>query len=185
MLNREMLQGLQLNEDVITSILGAHEEAVAALRQEGAASLDALAQERDEWRTRSQAHETAALSAQEALSAYQAQVEQTQLQQARHAALCDALARFGANEQAIAMMADAAMLTEADWNGDKLADEGAFLCTMKSRYAGLFSVPQSIPTRRVNPPVTPGGALTPDDLRHMSAGDINSNWSAVKQALGR
>ena len=163
-LTRDFLAQLQLTDDAADRILAAYEEAVAALTQQ---------------------HDAALAEAQSAHAAYRAQVETERQQSARRAALADALSRFGANSQAIPLMLDACPLAESDWAGDALADEGGTLNAIRARYAPLFDAPRTLPTARIAPPDSPGGPMTLEDLRRMSAEDINRRWATVKQTLDR
>lgn len=188
-LTRKLLKELELNDSTIERIIAAHVETVDALRQErdtalsAAADRDELARERDALRTQSEEH-LADLHRMEAeFTAYRTQVDESQHRAARRSALADALSRAGANAQAIPLMVDALPLCSSDWNGDALADEGAVIAQAQSRYAPLFAQPQKLPTLRVAPPVDAGGTLSPEDLKRMSATDINRNWTAVRQAL--
>ena len=188
-LTRKLLKELELTDSAIERIIAAHVETVDALRQERDAALSAAAdrdeifREREELRTQSEAHLSDLLRVQTEYTAYRAQVDEAQHRETRRAALADALARAGANADAIPLMVDALPLGRDDWNGDTLADEGSVIARAQAQYAPLFARPQKLPTRRVAPPVDAGGALSHEDLKRMSATDINRNWTAVRQAL--
>lgn len=171
-LTRKLLKELELNDNAIERIIAAHVEVTDALREERDA---ALAQ------SEAQLGQTAA--AQEALSAYRAQVEQEQHAAARRLALTSALTAQGANVQALPLLLDAISLPEDAWRGDALADAAAALQPYRARYSGLFAAKSPIPVTRVAPPLAAGGLLTHADVKRMSANDINRHWSAVQKAL--
>ena len=188
-LTRKLLKELELTDSAIERIIAAHVETVDTLRQERDAALSAAAdrdeifREREELRTQSEAHLSDLLRVQTEYTAYRAQVDEAQHRETRRAALADALARAGANADAIPLMVDALPLGRDDWNSNALADEGSVIARAQAQYAPLFARHQKLPTRRVAPPGDAGGALSHEDLKRMSATDINRNWTAVRQAL--
>ena len=171
-LTRKLLKELELNENAVERIIAAHVETVDALRQERDAAL-----------AQSEAQQAEAASTREALSAYQAQVEQQQRSDARRSALASALTEYGANPQATPLLLDAITLPEESWDGTTLLDTAAVMQGCREKYPGLFARKNPIPVTRVSPPLGGGGALTHADVKRMSVSDINRNWSAVKTAL--
>ena len=171
-LTRKLLKELELDESAIERIIAAHVETVDALRQE----RDAAQAQCD-----AQQGETALVQAEYA--AYRSEVEEARRLSARREALTQALTAQGANPQALPLLLDAISLPEEAWQDDHLADAAAALQPWRMKYGGLFTVKRPVPVTRVRPPITGGGQLTPADVKRMSAGDINRNWSAVKNAL--
>ena len=171
-LTRKLLKELELNEDAVERIIAAHVETVDALRQERDAAI-----------SQSEAQQAEAASAREALSAYQAQIEQQQQTAGRRSSLAAALAEHGANPQATPLLLDAITLPEEAWDGTALLDANAAMQSCRGKYPGLFARKNPIPVTRVSPPLGGGGALTHADVKRMSAADINRNWSAVRTAL--
>lgn len=171
-LTRKLLKELELNDDAIERIIAAHVETVDALRQE----RDAAQAQCD-----AQQGETAVLQAE--YTAYRGQVEEAQRLSARREALTQALTAQGANPNALPLLLDAIRLPEEAWQDNKLTDANTSLQPWRAKYGALFTVRNPVPVQKIRPPVTAGGLLTHADVKRMSAGDINRNWSAVRTAL--
>lgn len=171
-LTRKLLKELELNEEAVERIIAAHVETVNALQQERDAALG---------QSEAQQAETAAVR--EEFAAFRASTEQAQQAAARRAALTEALAQQGASSSALPLLLDAITLPEESWAGDTLKDAAAALQAYRVKYPGLFAAKKPLPVTRVSPPLGGGGALTHADVKRMSAGDINRNWSAVQKAL--
>lgn len=179
-LTRRLLKELELNDEAIERIIAAH-----------AATVDALRTERDEALAASAAH-TQAVSERDALriEADARSAEASMLREElsglkRLSTAEDALRRGGAMPQAAALLARACTAAPGQWDGASLLDEAAFVEEARRQYGDFFLQLQPLPTDCVEPPVNPGGALTRDDVRQMSASDINRNWSEVRSALRR
>lgn len=190
-LTRRLLKELELTDDAVERIIAAHADTVDALKQERDAALiraqqtEASLQERDELRTLADTRLAEASAAREELDAYRTRTEARRQQEARRTALAEALAGLGANPQAIPLLLDAVKLPEECWAGDALADPSAALHPVRTQYGAFFTARSPIPVTQVRPPVSAGGLLTHEDIRRMSEGDINRNWSAVSTALTR
>ena len=188
-LTRRLLKELELENSAIERIIAAHAETVDALRQERDAALtranqiEASQQEREELRTQLASRTQEAADLQADYAAYRAQVEGERRTAARRAALTEALTAQGANPQALPLLLDAIQLPEEAWQEDVLPDAAATLQPWRAKYGALFAAKSPIPVTRVSPPLTGGGLLTPADVKHMSAEDINKHWSAVRTAL--
>lgn len=163
-LTRRLLKDMELNDETIERIIAAHAETVTALQAQAAG------------------HENEAQRIQGELDAFRRQVESERTGMLREQALQAALRRAGANEHAVPLLARTLETREDDWDGDRLRDEGAFLSPVRAQYAAFFSQPQPIPTDRIAPPLD-GGMLSLEDVRRMSAEEINRNWSQVCSAL--
>ena len=188
-LTRKLLKELELNDAAIERIIAAHVDTVDSLKQERDAALtraaqtEASIQEREELRALAEARGQEAVAVREELSAYRLQVESDAHASARRAALADALTAHGANPQALPLLLDAIALPEEAWSGDALLDAAASLQPWRAKYGALFAAKSPVPVRKVRPPLSGGGLLTPADVKRMSASDINRNWSAVRSAL--
>ena len=188
-LTRRLLKELELENSAIERLIAAHAETVDALRQERDAALtranqiEVSQQEREELRTQLASRTQEAADLQADYAAYRAQVEGERRTAARRAALTEALTAQGANPQALPLLLDAIQLPEEAWQEDALPDAAATLQPWRAKYGALFAAKSPIPVTRVSPPLTGGGLLTPADVKHMSAEDINKHWSAVKTAL--
>lgn len=188
-LTRRLLKELELENSAIERIIAAHAETVDALRQERDAALtranqiEVSQQEQEELRAQLASRTQEAADLQADYAAYRAQVEGERRTAARRGALTEALTAQGANPQALPLLLDAIQLPEEAWQEDALPDAAATLQPWRAKYGALFAAKSPIPVTRVSPPLTSGGLLTPADVKHMSAEDINKHWSAVKTAL--
>ena len=179
-LTRKLLKELELTDAAIERVISAHTATVDALKQERETALaEADASARQEL----DAVRQEAASTMAELTAYRAQVEADRYHEARRTALSEALEKQGANPQAIPLMLDAITLPEEAWQGDTLVDPRAAVHPYQEKYGPLFARRTAIPVTKVLPPVHASGALTPADVKRMSADDINRNWSAVRTAL--
>lgn len=186
-LTRRLLKELQLSEETIGTIIAAHADSLAGLKEErdawreAAAPNEALKEERD--RLSAQVGELTGWQAKaEALQAEQAAREaaarQAEEASARTEALTAALTARGANQAALPLLLMAAERDAGStWEAEALAGQ------LAQSYPAMFASVQRIPTGRIDPPVGGASALTPRELDAMSLEEINDNWSAVKSAL--
>lgn len=156
-LTRELLTEMELTESAIDRILRAHQEA-----------LDAHQAETERIRGE--------------YGAYRLQVDAERVAGQRQATIHDLLRSAGANEAAIPLLAMAISTKEEDWEGGALRDPSAVLAPVCEQYAGFFCLPAPIPTDPITPPLD-GSSLTLEDIRCMSPGEINENWSHICAAL--
>nr|MBR4280930.1 hypothetical protein [Clostridia bacterium] len=163
-LTRKLLKELELNEVIIERIIAAHAETVDGLRTESAR------------------HEHEAQQLRSEFDAYRLEIHNERTAAQRKESLREALSRAGANEQALDLLSLAVTTTENDWDGPRLKDESLTLHPVKAQYAAFFSQPSPIPTDPVAPPLDTS-TLTMEDVRRMSSGEINRNWSAICAAL--
>jgi len=163
-LTRRLLKELELNEVIIERIISAHAETVDALRTEAAEKQ----------------HEAERL--QRDFDAFRIEAENQRVAARRQETLNAALLRAGANEQALGLLSMAVKTSEDDWDGPNLRDETAVLHPVRTQYAAFFSQPSPIPTEICTPPLDTS-ALTLEDVRRMTSGEINRNWSQICAAL--
>ena len=78
---------------------------------------------------------------------------------------------------ALAVEGIAAGATGSPWGGDAL---------LSGAYKGLVSTMQQQGANPANPPAgTPAKRYTTEELRSMSAAEINANWDAIKASIGQ
>ncbi len=189
MLNRKLLREMGVPDDAVERILSLHHEALDPLQTELDEARVALTDhaavlaERDELRNTAAENEAHAARVQTELDDFRQQVHHERTEQGRTAALHEALRQAGANEQAIPLLAQAIHTTEDDWQDTTLIDAVRTLTPVASEYGAFFSEPVQLPTERCTPPLSPSNLLTREDLRAMTAEEINQNWSQVRQAL--
>lgn len=185
-LTRRLLKDMELNDEAIERIIAAHAATVDALREEQRAAVTAAQNESsaecEALRTAADEHRQEAERIRQEYDAFRRATEAAQTAQAREQALCAALRRSGANELAVPLLAKAVSTTEADWDGAALRDEHAALEGVLTQYSAFFAQPVPLPTDRISPPLD-SSRLTREDVRCMSAEEINRNWSQVCSAL--
>lgn len=189
-LTRKLLRELELNDEAIEHILAAHTEAVDALCSErdearqAAAALEQAAAERDALRETAANHQQEAERLRSEFDLYRRQVDEERTAQGRKSAIREALRKAGANELALPLLAQAVSTTEADWDGAELRMGADVISPVVRQYGAFFAQPIPLPTDRCSPPLD-GSALTREDVRGMSAEEINRNWSQVRSALNQ
>lgn len=166
-LTRKLLRELELNEEAIERIIGAHAETVDALRAEAAA------------------HQQETSRVQAAFDAFRLESEQARITAQRQSVLRETLTRAGVNELAVPLLAQTLSTADADWDGQQLRDAEAFLAPVREQYAGFFTRTEVLPTDQVSPPLEGSGSLTREDVRRMSASEINQHWPLVRSALAQ
>lgn len=187
-LTRKLLRELELNDETIERILAAHTEAVDALcierdeARQAAAALEQTTAERDALRETAANHQQEAERLRGEFELFRQQVHAERTAEGRESAIREALRRAGANELALPLLAQAVKTDEADWDGVALREGADVLSPVIRQYGAFFSQPVPIPNDRVSPPLD-GSALSREDVRVMSAEEINRNWHQVRSAL--
>jgi hypothetical protein len=189
-LTRKLLKSFGLEESVIESIIEAHGETVEALKRERdgykttADTAEAVAKERDEYKTKLEKAGDAA-KVQADFDAYKQKVEQDKQRAGKVTAL-DALFESGgvkrkAFRDALLKVWDVDAL-EQDATG-ALKDADAIREKLKNDYPDFLAVEDDKGIPPTAPPAGGGKAYTRDELKGMSAEDINKNWDAVQKSL--
>lgn len=71
-------------------------------------------------------------------------------------------------------------------DGDKIKDTKGLDALLSGAYKGLVSTMQQQGANPANPPAgTPAKRYTTEELRSMSAAEINANWDAIKASIGQ
>ena len=71
-------------------------------------------------------------------------------------------------------------------DGDKIKDTKGLDALLSGAYKGLISTTQQQGANPANPPAgTPAKNYTTEQIRSMSAAEINANWDAIKASIGQ
>ena len=193
-LTRKFLKALGIEDDKIDEIVAAHGETVTALKAEideakqGASGLDAVTKERDRYKVDLEALQKTsgdAAKVQAEYDAYKAQVERDKTAAKKGAALDAVLEKANVERASFRKMLrnnwDMDTL-ELDENGN-VKDEAALISRIKADYPDFIGTAHTEGTKPLTPP--PGGSktYTREQLKGLSADEINANWAAVQAAL--
>ena len=193
-LTRKFLKALGIEDDKIDEIVAAHGETVTALKAEideakqGASGLDAITKERDRYKADLEALQKTsgdAAKVQAEYDAYKAKVEKDKTAVKKGAALDAVLKKAGVERESFRAQ------LKKGWDMDALdldesgaaKDEAALLSRIKADYPDFIGAVNTEGTKPLTPP--PGGVktYTREQLKGLSAEEINANWSAVQAAL--
>lgn len=183
-LTRKFLKELGLGEETLERIIAAHASTVEGLRGERDAALAAVGSGTEEREGLRRAAEEQAENARRVQAEFDAYRQEAEAQQSRRRGdyLSAALRRAGAVEAAVPLLAGAIPLNGEGWKGDQLADEEAAIRRLQSAHAGLFTQVEALPTDLCAPPLD-GDVVTAEDVRGMTAEEINRNWEVVQDAI--
>ena len=193
-LTRKFLKALGIEDDKIDEIVSAHGETVTALKAEideakqGASGLDAVTKERDRYKADLEALQKTsgdAAKVQAEYDAYKAQVDRDKTAAKKGAALDAVLKKAGVERESFR-----AQLRKG-WDMDTVEleesggvkDEAALLSRIKADYPDFIGTVNTEGTKPLTPPAGGGKTYTRDQLKGLSAEEINANWGAVSAAL--
>lgn len=193
-LTRKFLKALGIEDDKIDEIVAAHGETVTALKAEideakqGASGLDAITKERDRYKADLEALQKTsgdAAKVQADFDAYKAQVEKDKTAAKKGAALNAVLKKAGVERESFrAQLIKGWDMDTVELEQDgKVKDEAALLSRIKADYHDFIGTAHTEGTNPLTPP--PGGSktYTREQLKGLSAEEINANWGAVSAAL--
>jgi hypothetical protein len=190
-LTRKLLKSLSLEESVIETIIDAHTETVDALKQQRDAAqaeadkVTAITRERDEALEKlSKAGDAAKVQAD--FDAYKQQVEGEKLNAATDAALYDLAKKAGIQRESFLKLAVKNFNRDAIKRGDgnSISNGDELVEAFKAEFPDFLATePSPTPIPPNNPPPGPVKTYTKEQIKGMSAEEINKNWDAVKNAL--
>lgn len=189
-LTRNFLKSMGLTEEQVSAIIENHTDTVEGLKKErdtlkaAADSVEALTRERDEYKDKlSKAGDAAKVQAD--FDAFRQQVEKektlTRKMQAYDALLKDAGVARDSFRQTLCKTADMEKI-ELDDKG-AVKDAEALKERIRADYADFIGTVHNDPTPTINPPSGGGKTFTAEQIRGMSAEEINKNWEAVSKTL--
>ena len=192
-LTRKFLKALGIEDDKIDEIVAAHGETVTALKAEideakqGASGLDAITKERDRYKADLEALQKTsgdAAKVQAEYDAYKAQVEKDKTAAQKGAALDAVLKEAGVERESFrAQLKKGWDMDTVELEDGKVKDKAALLSRIKAEYPDFIGKASTEGTPPAAPPAGGGKTYTRDQLKGLSAEEINANWSAVSAAL--
>lgn len=192
-LTRKFLKALGIEDDKIDEIVAAHGETVTALKAEideakqGASGLDAITKERDRYKADLEALQKTsgdAAKVQAEYDAYKAQVEKDKTAAQKGAALDAVLKEAGVERESFrAQLRKGWDMDSVELEDGKVKDKAALISRIKADYPDFIGTVNTEGTKPLTPP--PGGSktYTREQLKGLSAEEINANWGAVQAAL--
>ena len=193
-LTRKFLKALGIEDDKIDEIVAAHGETVTALKAEideakqGASGLDAVTKERDRYKADLEALQKTsgdAAKVQAEYDAYKAQVEKDKTAAQKGAALDAVLKEAGVERESFrTQLGKGWDMDSIELEDGKVKDKAALISRIKADYPDFIGTAHTEGTK----PLTPlhgdnGKTYTRDQLKGLSAEEINANWAAVQAAL--
>lgn len=189
-LTRNFLKSMGLTEEQVSAIIENHTDTVEGLKKErdtlkaAADSVEALTRERDEYKDKlSKAGDAAKVQAD--FDAFRQQVEKekthTRKLRAYDALLKDAGVARDSFRQTLCKTADMEKI-ELDDKG-AVKDAEALKERIRADYADFIGTVHNDPTPTITPPSGGGKTFTAEQIRGMSAEEINKNWEAVSKTL--
>ena len=192
-LTRKFLKALGIEDDKIDEIVAAHGETVTALKAEideakqGASGLDAITKERDRYKADLEALQKTsgdAAKVQAEYDAYKAQVEKDKTAAQKGAALDAVLKKAGVERESFrAQLRKGWDMDTVELEDGKVKDEAALISRIKADYPDFIGTVNTEGTKPLTPPPGGGKTYTREQLKGLSAEEINANWSAVSAAL--
>ena len=192
-LTRKFLKALGIEDDKIDEIVAAHGETVTALKAEideakqGASDLDAVTKERDRYKADLEALQKTsgdAAKVQADFDAYKAQVEKDKTAAKKGAALDAVLKEAGVERESFrTQLGKGWDMDTIELEDGKVKDKAALISRIKAEYPDFIGTAHTEGTKPLTPP--PGGSktYTREQLKGLSAEEINANWGAVSAAL--
>ncbi len=194
-LSRKLLKGMGLAEEQVDTIIEAHTDTVDRLRGEAetykadAAKLPGVQKELDDLRAAgNDGYQAKYEKEKKAFEDFKAEVTAKETRAAKEKAVRAYFAGkniTGANLD-LAMRGCGEELTAIELADGKIKDASGLDALLAGAYKGLVSQMTVEGANPANPPVnTPQKTYTADDIRKMSAAEINANWGDIKASLNQ
>ena len=194
-LTRKLLKGMGLTDEQVDTIIEAHTDTVDGLKADvakyrpDAERLQGVQKELDDLRAAGDGgYKDRYEKEHSAFESYKADVTAKESRAAKEKAV---RAYFedkrvtGANLE-IAMRGVGEEMAALELEDGKIKDTKALDALLEGAYKGLIATSQTQGANPPAPPVTPpGGSYTAEQIRGMSAAEINANWDGIKAALNK
>lgn len=187
-LTRKFLKSLGLDEDKVEAIIDAHTESTDALKQQRdeangkIAELESITQERDTLKTQlEKAGDAAKIQAE--FEAYKSGIEKEKAQAGKKNAMIGALKNAGVRPEFVDLLIDKVDMDKVEMEGETAKNAEALISPIKASYSGLFGEITTGGVPPIAPPTGGGKTYTKDQIKTLTAEEINANWDAVQSAL--
>ena len=192
-LTRKFLKALGIEDDKIDEIVAAHGETVTALKAEideakqGASGLDAVTKERDRYKADLEALQKTsgdAAKVQAEYDAYKAQVKKDKTAAQKGAALDAVLKKAGVERESFrTQLGKGWDMDTIELEDGKVKNKAELISRIKADYPDFIGKASTEGTPPAAPPAGGGKTYTREQLKGLSAEEINANWGAVSAAL--
>ena len=192
-ITRKLLKGMGLTEEQVDTIIEAHTETVDGLKADvsrykaDAGKLAGVQKELDDLKAAGDGGYKVKYEKEHSdFEAFKSNITAKEAKAAKEKAVrafFESKNITGANLD-LAMRGCGEEMAALEMDGDKIKDTKGLDALLSGAYKGLVSTMQQQGANPANPPAgTPAKRYTTEELRSMSAAEINSNWDAIKASI--
>ena len=194
-ITRKLLKGMGLTDEQVDTIIEAHTETVDGLKADisrykaDAGKLAGVQKELDDLKAAGDGgYEVKYEKEHSDFEAFKSNITAKETKAAKEKAVrafFESKNITGANLD-LAMRGCGEEMAALEMDGDKIKDTKGLDALLSGAYKGLVSTMQQQGANPANPPAgTPAKRYTTEELRSMSAAEINANWDAIKASIGQ
>lgn len=194
-ITRKLLKGMGLTDEQVDTIIEAHTETVDGLKADisrykaDAGKLAGVQKELDDLKAAGDGGYKVKYEKEHSdFEAFKSNITAKETKAAKEKAVrafFESKNITGANLD-LAMRGCGEEMAALELDGDKIKDTKGLDALLSGAYKGLVSTMQQQGANPANPPAgTPAKRYTTEELRSMSAAEINANWDAIKASIGQ
>lgn len=194
-ITRKLLKGMGLTDEQVDTIIEAHTETVDGLKADvsrykaDAGKLAGVQKELDDLKAAGDGGYKSKYEKEHSdFEAFKSNITAKETKAAKEKAVrafFESKNITGANLD-LAMRGCGEEMAALELDGDKIKDTKGLDALLSGAYKGLVSTMQQQGANPANPPaVTPAKRYTTEEIRSMSAAEINANWDAIKASIGQ
>ena len=194
-ITRKLLKGMGLTEEQVDTIIEAHTETVDGLKADvsrykaDAGKLAGVQKELDDLKAAGDGGYKVKYEKEHSdFEAFKSNITAKEAKAAKEKAVrafFESKNITGANLD-LAMRGCGEEMAALEMDGDKIKDTKGLDALLSGAYKGMVSTMQQQGANPANPPAgTPAKRYTTEELRSMSAAEINANWDAIKASIGQ
>jgi hypothetical protein len=194
-ITRKLLKGMGLTDEQVDTIIEAHTETVDGLKADisrykaDAGKLAGVQKELDDLKAAGDGGYKVKYEKEHSdFEAFKSNITAKETKAAKEKAVrafFESKNITGANLD-LAMRGCGEEMAALEMDGDKIKDTKGLDALLSGAYKGLVSTMQQQGANPANPPAgTPAKRYTTEELRSMSAAEINANWDAIKASIGQ
>ncbi len=194
-ITRKLLKGMGLTDEQVDTIIEAHTETVDGLKADvsrykaDAGKLAGVQKELDDLKAAGDGGYKSKYEKEHSdFEAFKSNITAKETKAAKEKAVrafFESKNITGANLD-LAMRGCGEEMAALELDGDKIKDTKGLDALLSGAYKGLVSTMQQQGANPANPPAgTPAKRYTTEEIRSMSAAEINANWDAIKASIGQ
>lgn len=194
-ITRKLLKGMGLTDEQVDTIIEAHTETVDGLKADvsrykaDAGKLEGVQKELDDLKAAGDGGYKSKYEKEHSdFEAFKSNITAKETKAAKEKAVrafFESKNITGANLD-LAMRGCGEEMAALELDGDKIKDTKGLDALLSGAYKGLVSTMQQQGANPANPPAgTPAKRYTTEEIRSMSAAEINANWDAIKASIGQ